>query len=292
MKLDLAIISDGGLGKQIALTALTKKLNEKYGKVAIISGYPEVFFNNRFVYRNFHFQHPYLYEDYLKDTYVKRIEPYLTYEYRFQNKHLIEAFCKTLDIEYDQEMKPIIFLMPQEEIEVSQYKQQIGKYILLQITGGPGNGPSPNRDWSIDEAQKFVNLFSKGFPEIKIIQILLPNQPVLRGVIRMSHLNRRQVFPLMKYCESFVVIDSFLNHLSAAFDKKGVVLFGGTSPERLGYKHNVNLVKDKCICPERPCHVSDFASHLGKGQGCNYDYDCMKMNAETVFEKLKEILKT
>jgi ADP-heptose:LPS heptosyltransferase len=96
----------------------------------------------------------------------------------------------------------------------------------------------------------------------------------------------------MKYCESFVVIDSFLNHLSAAFDKKGVVLFGGTSPERLGYKHNVNLIKDKCACPERPCHISDFASHLGKWRGCDYDYDCMKITAETVFEKLKEILKT
>jgi len=290
VNLDLAIISDGGLGKQIALSALAKKLNEKYGKIAIVSGYPEVFFYNKFVYRNFHFQHPYLYDDYLKSTPVKRIEPYLTYEYRFQKKHLIEAFCKVLDIEYDQEMKPLIFLTPQEEDEILRYRREVGKYILLQISGGPGNGPNLNRDWPVDEAQKFADLFVKEFLDIKIIQVLLPQQPVLRNVIKMSHLNRRQVFPLMKYCESFVVIDSFLNHLSAAFDKKGVVLFGGTSSERLGYKHNINLAKDKCICPERPCHISDFASHLGKVPECNYDYDCMKIGAEIVFEKLREVI--
>jgi len=250
VNLDLAVISDGGLGKQIALSAITKKLSEKYGKVAIISGYPEVFFYNKYVYRNLHFQHPYLYDDYLKNVSVKRVEPYLTDEYRFQKKHLIEAYCKVLGIEYDPEMTPMIFLAQQEEDEVLRYKREVGKYILLQISGGAG-GQNSNRDWPVTEAQKFVDLFNKEFRDIKIIQILLPHQPILNNVIKMNHLSKRQIFPLMKYCESFVVIDSFLNHLSAAFDKKGVVLFGGTSPKRFGYKQNINLTNQDCVCEER-----------------------------------------
>lgn len=291
------VFLDGGLGKIICSTSVMNKMKEKYGEVILVSGYPEVYWNNLNVFRTLHFQHSYLYVDYVKDCGVIKSEPYLTNEYRLQDKHLIEAYCRVLGIEYNENMKPEIYLSPQEETEAINYKRQIGEYILLQIEGGRfWQNPlqvktNKARDYPMELAQKFVDLFNEKYKgKIKIIQISLPTESLLKNVINMTNLPSRLIFPLMKHCESFVVIDSFLNHLSAAFNKKGVVLFSATSPKRLGYLHNTNLVSDYSC---RFCHKTDYVSHLGGNAfSCEKNYECAKFKPEKILEELSKIIDT
>jgi len=61
----IAIWIDGGIGKQICFTSCLEELNKYYKKIYIVSGYPEIYNLNPHVYRNFNFNHQYLYEDYL-----------------------------------------------------------------------------------------------------------------------------------------------------------------------------------------------------------------------------------
>lgn len=302
MQKSIAIWIDGGLGKVVSFSACLSKLKEKYSNVIVISNYPEVFIGNPFVDRNLTPNQPYLYEDYLKDILVIKPEPYLAPEYRFEEKHIIEAFSKLVGIEYSSDMLPQIYLLPSEEKEAINYHNQIGDYILLQITGGtsyysPQNASGKvfrGKDYPAELAQAFVAQFRQKYaniyPGIKIVQIGLEQEAQLSGVINMCKLPSRLLFPLVKYCKSYVLIDSCIQHVAASFDKKGVVLFGGTSPKRLGYANNTNLVPES-LCKNPYCHRSDFYGHLGgKEQDCAYNYSCMTYSPEHVLDELSKIL--
>ena len=287
----------GGLGKNICFSACIPKLKEKFEELVLVSAYPEVYACNTDVWRNLKFEHPYLFEDYLHSATVYKEEPYLTDEYRFENKHIIEAYCKVLNLEYTPDMKPQIILNEYEESEAEKFRQS-GDYILIHRQGGTTyynpqqalHKITKSRDWPIELAQEFVNEFKKKYPRIKIVQIGLQTEPMLKDVLMINNLPSRMLFPLMKYCKSFVVIDSFFNHTSAAFDKRGVVLFGGTEPKRLGYKRNTNMtLETDCTTPF--CHKSDYYGHLGgKEWSCPAKYKCMEFKPNEVLASISSIL--
>jgi len=55
-----------------------------------------------------------------------------------------------------------------------------------------------------------------------------------------------QLLEIVNWCDVWVSIDSFLPHFCAYHKlKPGIVIWGKSDPELFGYKHNVNLLKDK-----------------------------------------------
>jgi len=299
------IVIGGGIGKHISFSALSEKLKEKYGEVILVNSYPEVFFNNPNIYRNLIPSHPYLYEDYLKNISRKKVEPYENDLYTLEKKHIIEVYAKLLDINYTPDLLPKIYLTKEEESGAIDYRDNILKkdYIIIQISGGTsyynpdsaGQKLSKSRDYSVEKAQTLVDKIIKDHPGFAIIQIGLRTEPLLKNVINMVNLTTRQIFPLMKYCKTFIVIDSFLGHLSAAFEKKGIVLWGGTDPKKLGYSHNINLEKVSLTsCPENHCHRPDtyFADQeTNKIWSCPFDYECMDFDTETIYSAFSSIVK-
>ena len=78
---------EGGLGKNIAATALVEDVAKKYSdrKLVMVVSYPEIFLNNPFIYRVYRVgMTSYFYEDYIhnKDVIVFRHEPY------FESDHI------------------------------------------------------------------------------------------------------------------------------------------------------------------------------------------------------------
>ena len=293
-----AVLLGGGLGKMVCTTSVLPKLKEKYGEIVVVNPYPEVFSYNPHVYRNLTYNEKYLYEDYLQELNVLVGEPYLRKAYRFDHKHLIEAYCDLYGIEYSPDMKPQLFLSPEEEAFGQQQKAQLGDYLILHVTGGTSyyspqnasNKPVKSRDWPIEVAQRFVDTFVKAFPKIKIIQVALQTEPILKNV-QTTNLPSRMLFPLIKYSKTFLSIDGFVNHVSAAVEKKGVVLWGGTDPKRLGYDSNVNMVLDY-KCSKKFCHKTDFYSHLGgKEMSCVDKYICMQHDPDEVLAEVSKIIK-
>jgi len=294
----VAVLLGGGMGKMLVATSLLPKLKAKYGELLVVNPYPEVFFCNPHVYRNLSYNEKYLYEDYLKEVPVLCGEPYLTDAYRFDKKHLIEAYCDLYGLDYSEGMRPQLFFSPEEEAFGKQQVQQLGAYIIMHITGGTSyyspqnanNKPVHSRDWPIPLAQTFVDLFQKKYPTVKIVQIALPTEPQLKN-IQVTNMPSRALFPFIKNAITFVGIDGFLNHVSAACNKQGVILWGGTDVSRLGYSHNVNLtVKSEC---SEACHKTDFYSHLGgKEMSCAFQYICMQHKPTEVLEEISKILDT
>jgi len=94
---------EGGLGKNIAATALLPSLAKQYKsrKIVVVASYPEVFLNHPDVYRVYRVgMTAYFYEDYIlnKDTLVFRHEPYFQTGHILKKKHLIENWAELLGI--------------------------------------------------------------------------------------------------------------------------------------------------------------------------------------------------
>ena len=59
-------------------------------------------------------------------------------------------------------------------------------------------------------------------------------------------LSEPEIIELLNWCDVWVSIDSFLQHLVAWKGiKRGVVLWGISNPDMFGYPNNVNLLKDR-----------------------------------------------
>jgi hypothetical protein len=59
-------------------------------------------------------------------------------------------------------------------------------------------------------------------------------------------LPEKKIIELVNWCDIWISIDSFLQHLVAYHKlKKGIVIWGLSDPELFGYKSNINLLKDR-----------------------------------------------
>ena len=102
----------------------------------------------------------------------------------------------------------------------------------------------------------------------------------------------RSIVALTKYVRGIITIDSFLQHGAAAFKKKSLVLWGGTSPKVLGYDCHTNLTREVCKTPF--CHrpnsfLFDFEP-TGFMWDCPENDLCMEFPVEQIVEEFEKIL--
>lgn len=298
------IIVGGGIGKHIAFSALSKQLAEKYGDIILVNSYPEVFQNNPYIYRNLTANHAYLYEDYLHDISVLKPEPYDSDLYRIEGKHIIDVYADILKIDTPNK-KPLLFLSEKEDVMVAgELREKIKKeYILVQIFGGVSSYTPQmvqqknnfSRDYPISMAQELVNKIKDKYPQYEIVQIRLVTEPQLQNVLPItSPITSRVMMAMVKFSKTFIAIDSCIQHISAAYDKKGIVLWGGTSPTKLGYEHNINIHRSELPhCKTKFCHRPDtyFADVTATGLwDCPYNYECMGITPDVILNQLDTIL--
>jgi uncharacterized phage-like protein YoqJ len=110
---------EGGLGKNVAATALIGSLKDKYldRKIVIAASYPEVFLNHPAAYRVYRVGNTqYFYDDFIKDkdTIVFKHEPYFQTNHILRRKHLIENWCDLLGIDYDNQQPVLNFNLVQQ----------------------------------------------------------------------------------------------------------------------------------------------------------------------------------
>ena len=107
---------EGGLGKNVAATALISSMKQKYSdrKLVLVVSYPEVFLNHPDIHRVYRIgMTSYFYDDYIKgkDTIVFRQEPYFQSGHIMRQKHLIENWCEILGIEYTKQQLLVMWAL-------------------------------------------------------------------------------------------------------------------------------------------------------------------------------------
>lgn len=307
----VAFIINGGFGKNIQATAVVKAYYEKYPEstIYVLSSYPEAFVNLPFIKKFFPNQPlPYLYDE-LKEFELIDVEPYRDLEYSKGRTHIVDAWCKMINVDAPIDKRGLI------ELDIHEMNDAIATLarlnlpkerplIAFQFQGGTSYYNAQDaqdmsrvkhyRDLSVQDAQKIVN----GLTELGyiVLQISLPTEPQLDKCIHLETnkvTDPRKVFALLSNCAGLVTIDSFAQHAWAALGKsKAVVLWGGTNPTNLGYSSNTNLTSSRGKeCKTLHCNRPDTFRFDVVGNGkvwtCKHKGKCMQFDAKEVIEALK-----
>jgi ADP-heptose:LPS heptosyltransferase len=279
----------GGLGKNIAATALCKDLKEAYPdrKLIMVVSYPEVFLNNPYIDRVYNLaQAPYFYEDYIenKDVIVCRHEPYNQTGHITKSKHLIENWCDLLEITYTEQQPSVYANFVQRQLIGLWLRQK--PTIVIQTSGGPLQGQKYSYSWTRDIpqdlAQTIVNKFKDQY---HIFQITRPDGYRLEGVERIDQqYSGIELFAILINAQKRILIDSCLQHAAAAFKLPSTVFWIGTSPTVFGYNLHNNITAK---LPKRANQL--IGSYLFDFQFENNIHECPYMELEDVFD-IKEVI--
>ena len=262
--MNIVLYIQGGLGKVILSTAVIRSYKSAYpeSKIVVVSGYPEVFFNNRDIYRFYNFSQPYLYEDYYsnKDYVVFAYDPYLSNDWiKKSDKHLIEIWCDILGVKSVQD-KPLLFFSSAEVDELDMMIKTDKPLLVVQSSGGSNESArSWTRNPPLNELNSYISKFRDKY---FVIDLCLPNSPKIVCDQRVDSLSRRQAMALIYYSHHFIGIDSFGMHTRAASGNKCDIFFIlEDMSKRIGYK-SINAIVPKKEITDLIKKTSDYMSNL------------------------------
>ena len=244
---NLIWIVEGGLGKNIAATALCQSVKEAYPdrRLIMVVSYPEVFLNNPFIDRvYFAGNRPYFYDDYIKDkdSLIFKHEPYHQTGHILRKKHLIENWCDLLDIKYTGQTPQVFVNMAQQMTHSIWMRDR--PTMVLQTNGGPLTGQKYGYSWCRDIPFEVAQaIFDKYKDQYHIFQVTRPDSQKIPGAEVIDQpMNNMELFAILVGAQKRVLIDSSLQHAAAAFGLPSTVLWVGTSPTVFGYKVHTNII--------------------------------------------------
>lgn len=272
---------EGGLGKNVAATALIQDVKEKYSdrKLIMVVSYPEIFLNNPNIHRVYRVgTTTYFYDDYIKgkDTIVFKHEPYFQSDHIMRKKHLIENWCDLLGIEYKNQTPTLHTNIVQKTFPFTWRRDR--PVMVLHTNGGFFENNmiySWTRDMPFPLALTIAERYQKDY---HIIQVARPSASLIPNV---EHITQRmsnfELFSLLFAAEKRVLIDSSMQHAAVAMGLESVVLWIGTSPTNFGYDFHKNVVANK---PKNDVKLID--SYL-------FDYSFEGMHHECPYESFEEM---
>ena len=274
----------GGLGKNIAGTALVKEIKAKYPdrKLIMVTSWPEVFLNNPDVDRIFQLgQSPYFYEDYIegKDVIISKHEPYNQSDHITKKKHLVHNWCDLMSIEYKKQLPVILPNYPQGMLLGLWDRPK--PIMVIQTGGGPMEGQRYSYSWTRDMPMEVAQeIVKKYYQQYHIIQVTRPDGYQLDNVERMDQkMSNMELFSLVVKAQKLVLIDSCLQHAAAAMNKKSTVLWVGTSPKVFGYDLHNNLAAK---LPKKANQL--IGSYTFDFQFENNIHECPYMDVKQIFD--------
>lgn len=278
---------EGGLGKNVAATALIKDVKEKYAdrKLIMVVSYPEIFLNNPYVDRVYRVgMTSYFYDDYIKgkDTIVFRHEPYFQSAHIMLQKHLIENWAELLGVKYTKQL-PLLFPNMIQKNMLHNWTRD--KPTMVIQTGGGAAASELQYSWSRDIPFPIANLIVERYrKEYYIIQITREKGYRLEGAETITQqMSNFEMFSIIAASQKRVLIDSSLQHASAGMGLKSAVLWIGTSPINFGYEGiHQNVVANAPTGSTKMIDSMFFNYNLeGTTHECPYN------NVEDIFDIVK-----
>ena len=272
---------EGGLGKNVASTAVIKNIAEKYKdrKLIVMASFPEVFLNNPYVHRVYRLgMTPYFWDDYIsgQDTIILRREPYFETSHIMQKTPLHETWHKMYELPYNKEKDlPELYMnMIQSEMPITWNRQR--PILLLHTNGGPLMDGAPIYAWSRDMpryvAESIVQQFGQQYHIIQVVKHASQaiQSPMVEVVDRT--MSNFELFSLVRASAKRVLIDSCLQHAAAAYKLPSTVLWIGTHPEMFGYSMHTNIVAKEPVGNVKKIDASYFDYSLdGQFHECPYN---------------------
>lgn len=288
---------EGGLGKNIASTAVAAAIKKKYSdrKLIVVASWPEVYLNNPIADRVYRAGiTPYFYEDYIKDkdTIVLRKEPYYESDHVMRKTPLHQTWFNMYDLKYDPKVhKPSLPMNMMQASYINQWKRK-KPTLLIQTNGGPfspqqqPHSYSWTRDMPTPVVQEVVKKLSNKY---HIYQVCRPNSFVVEGVEPINKpLSNYELFALLCATDKRLLIDSCLQHAAAAYNLKSTVLWVGTSPKMFGYDlhHNIQAKTPSGVVKNIDGYLFDYDFN-GPLHQCPYSDPTKMFNINNIIKTLQ-----
>lgn len=112
------------------------------------------------------------------------------------------------------------------------------------------------------------------------VQIGANKDAPIKGVTDFRQgLKLNQIRELIKECETWISVDSFLQHMNQYYDKKrGIVIFSQSDPRIFGYPTNINLLKDRSYLRDKQFWL---------WEQCEYNKEAFVSSDEVFFTLMK-----
>ncbi len=247
---------EGGIGKNIAATAVVETYKKSFPKrnIIVVSAWPDVWTQNSDIARFYRIgSTPYFYQDVIKgkDVEVFMQDPYRQTSHITKKKHLIETWCNMIGLEYSGATPKLDFNI--REIEegrayIEQFKNDEKPILLFQPFGGPGPDQQQHpyawtRDIHPTQAQEIVDKLSDNFD---IVHVCYEFHPHLDNVHRFHQMiGKKALFSMVAHSDKRIVIDSSLQHAAAALNLPSTVTWVATHPDLFGYNIHNNITTKK-----------------------------------------------
>tara|TARA_Y100000034_G_C6829717_1_gene374416 strand:+ start:81 stop:980 length:900 start_codon:yes stop_codon:yes gene_type:complete len=206
------------------------------------------------------------------------------------NIHIYDMWERVFGLNMWKNYPPKIYYTKEEEVEVSSFVGQFDYPVLIHTIHTdryPAGKALPQKFWEWLLPQypniQFLQVGTKGSGMPGSMDFNLnhvPNVIDIRGKhpIRLAGL-------LMNHARFHISMDSIMAHLSATTQTKGVVIWGATSPNYFGHKHNVNLyLKKECS----PCiELAKGIGHCCQKNGIEYPWKEIKSAVDRLIKENK-----
>jgi ADP-heptose:LPS heptosyltransferase len=235
---------DGGLGKSIMGTAITKVIRKRYknAHIIVVTAYPDVFLNNPHINECFRVEEMSgAYLKYVKDQDCKIFieDPYRNTSFLTEKEHLFETWCKIYDLQYNNE-QPELYLSQPEIDYFKPFYQTEKPIMVIQPNGGP-QGQGFQYSWTRDIPEPTVNEIIQHYKEdYTIVHIKREDQYKYPDTLHALD-GFRSIAILLQLSKKRLLIDSFGQHLAAAMGVKSTVCWVTTKPKVFGYKLHDNI---------------------------------------------------
>jgi hypothetical protein len=197
-------------------------------------------------------------------------------------------------LNFNQETPELTFNTLQKKISRGVWIKN--KPIMVLHTNGGLISPDASpykwvRDLPFDTAQKIVNRYHNKYT---IYQCTKNNSPKLDNVIPIqfdekTQLSTMEFLSIIIHSEKRVLIDSCLQHASAALNLPSVVLWNGTSPKVFGYDMHTNIETIKPQNFKLPgSYLFDFDFN-GVENEYPFDEDDELFDIDEIFESIDNI---
>jgi len=246
MKEKYGLVVEGGVGDHILATPMIRSFRNKHSnaEIGVISTHSRVFQNNPRADLFYDASEPMdFWHRFVRGNEENCFRPNIYEKNRMnQKKAMRKAICECYNIEDDN--GPLeLFTTPQEDGAVDQFLSQFKlPVVVLHGCGGrvrfANTKRTHNKDYPIDYMVEIIKNLMQRF---QFVQMGIDGEPKIEGIPLFWNTTIGEAFALAKKCYTFIAIDSFFAHAAAAFNKKGIVLWGSTSVKAYGHDIHENI---------------------------------------------------
>jgi len=227
-------------------TAILKVIRKKHlnAKIHIVCAYPDIFLHNPaadFVHNSN--EHGPIYEKYIKGKEGKckmyYTDPYTHSDYILEQDHLYSIWCNQWGLQYDGET-PQIYLTESEIEYFTPFYKTEKPILVIQPNGGPSN-QGFNYSWTRDIPESTVLRVIEEFQDTHtIVHIKRQDQKTYPNVMQALD-GFRSIAVLLNIADKRLLVDSFAQHLAAAYRLPSTVCWVTTHPSIFGYGLHSNI---------------------------------------------------